>query len=418
MPEILLHYIWQKQLFATFPQHTIDGQPIEVLSPGVHNTHAGPDFTNVHLRIGSQEFYGEVEIHIHASDWNRHHHQSDPAYNHVLLHIVRDSDTAVYTASGREVTQCQLQYPGNTDYLSRLVIAAQQMDNAFFSITCSHTLLRDPDLLTYGWKKALLHQRLNCKKEAIQRLLNITHNSWEEAFYITLAHHFGFHTNGIPFEQLAIQTPLLYLNKHRNSLFQLTAILLGQSGLIDTMQSADAEALQREYRFLKAKFTLEPIDKTMWKRLRMRPQNFPETRLRQFARLLHQSQFLFSRLMEARTVAQMQTLLTLQPLTTDSSDTLLPPPPLGADAVRTLIINTAIPYLYARGKETEAIALLEQMPAEKNRIIRQWQTLGQKVKTGADSQALLHLFMNYCQPHQCQNCDIGYQIFLQNGISA
>lgn len=413
MPEILLHYIWQHRLFAAYPQQTDDGQRVEVLSPGIHNIHAGPDFSQARLRINGQELYGDVEIHVRASDWNRHRHQSDPAYNGVILHVVRDTDTAVCNAQGHPVTQCRLNYPANTDYLTHLIQDAQQMDKAFFSIACSRSLLQDPDLLTYGWKKALLYKRLECKKEAIGRLLRITRNNREQAFYITLAHHFGFHTNGIPFEQMAIQTPLPYLLKHRNSLFQLTAILLGQSGLLDSMQTPDSDALRSEYRFLQTKFSLQPINPTLWKRLRMRPQNFPETRIRQFARLLHQSEFLYSRLTEATDTKQMMQLLTLQPLPDKDKQQLLTPPPLGQDAVRSLLINTAVPYMYASGKEAHAFNLLESLPAENNTIIRQWQTLGQQVESAADSQALIHLYMNYCQPHDCLNCDIGYQIFLQ-----
>ena len=91
--------------------------------------------------------------------------------------------------------------------------------------------------------------RMDCKKEAIEQLLNITQNSWEPAFYITLAHNFGFHINGVAFEQLAIQTPLSCLQKHKNSLFQLTAILLGQSGLL-TAENAEDNRITRQWKLL------------------------------------------------------------------------------------------------------------------------------------------------------------------------
>ena len=55
---------------------------------------------------------------------------------------------------------------------------------------------------------------------------------------------------------------------------------------------------------------------------------------------------------------------------------------------------------------------MEQIAPENNRIIRQWQLLGQQVHNAADTQALLHLYQNYCQPHNCINCEVGYQIFL------
>jgi hypothetical protein len=69
MPEILLHYIWQKQLWSGFKQLTTTGVIVEIISVGQYNIHAGPDFTNAHLRIGKQEWIGNIEIHVHSSDW-------------------------------------------------------------------------------------------------------------------------------------------------------------------------------------------------------------------------------------------------------------------------------------------------------------------------------------------------------------
>ena len=59
----------------------------------------------------------------------------------------------------------------------------------------------------------------------------------------------------------------------------------------------------------------------------------------------------------------------------------------------------------------EAVTLMERIAPENNSIIRQWRILGQEVKNAADSQALLHLYQNYCQHHECINCEVGYQIF-------
>ena len=242
----------------------------------------------------------------------------------------------------------------------------------------------------------MLQRRLECKKQSIERLLAITHNHWEQAFYVSLAHYFGFHVNGVPFEQLAINTPLACLQKHRNSLKQLTAILLGQSGLL----SQDDE-LYREYAFLQVKFGLQPINAAMWKRGRIRPQNAPETRIRQFAQLLFQSEFLFSKLMDADDVDDLRQLLTVKGL--------------GRESVDILIINAVIPFKYARGKHKQAVDILLNLPAEKNSIIRQWLELGQAVKNAADSQALIHLYQTCCQTGQCLNCDVAYQIFLNAG---
>lgn len=412
MPEILLHYIWEHCLWANFPQQTTDGRPIEIISVGEHNRDAGPDYSHARIRIDGCEWVGNVEIHIHSSDWYHHKHNADPAYDNVILHVVRDADKQVFNSRGEALTQCALQYPQDKDYLTSLLTDAMRMDSAESRIGCARQLLDDPLLITDGWRKMLLRKRLQCKQASITRLLEITHGSWEHAFYISLARNFGFHTNSVPFEELAIATPLSCLRKHRDSLFQLTAILLGQSGL-----PIRDEALAREYDFLRTKFSLEPIDGSLWKLGRIRPQNAPERRIRQFANLLHRSEFLFSRVIELADIRELAELFAQEGMSSASIDILL--------------INTVIPYKYAyrmlttrsaaaENEERNAhrafgeLELMEQIAPEDNTIIRQWRMLGQQVRNAADTQALLHLYQNYCQHHECVNCEVGYRIFFAN----
>lgn len=413
MPEILLHYIWQQGLFLGYEQRTSSGKLVEVLSRGTHNMNAGPDFTNVHLRIDGQEWFGEIEIHVHSSDWYKHKHEKDPAYDRVILHVVKDIDRVVYNTEGQEIEQCALQYPGEQDYLTGLLRDARLMDSAVSVHECGRKLLQEPGLLTEGWRKKLIEHRLECKKESIGRLLTITGHDWEQAFYISLAHYFGFHTNGLPFEQIAIATPLRYLQKHRNSLFQLTAILMGQAGLIAESGAPDRDALAKEYGFLQKKFGLTPIDSRLWKRGRMRPQNSPEVRVRQLAQLLYESEFLFAKVADCQEIANAVELFTLHELGEEEYRQVCPVQKIGQKSIETLVINTVVPYLYAKGKEREAMRLLSEMPSEDNSIIRQWKLLGQKVETAADSQALIHLYMNYCSGSKCINCEVAYQIFVQ-----
>ena len=230
MPEILLHYIWQHQIWAGFAQQTTDGQSLEIVSVGKHNIHAGPDFSHAHIRINGQDWIGNIEIHVHASDWYKHRHHNDPAYDNTILHVVAKADKEVENSRGERIVQCELQYPQNKDYITQLLNQSTLAD-----IPCGKQLLTDPSLLTHGWKAILLEKRLECKWKSIQQLLDITQQSWAHAFYISLAHNFGFHINGLPFEALALATPLSCLQKHKDNLFQLTAILLGQSGLLEEM---------------------------------------------------------------------------------------------------------------------------------------------------------------------------------------
>ena len=398
MPEIVLHYIWEKCLWAGYEQRTTDGKSVEIVSVGEHNSDAGPDYSHARIRIDGKEWVGNIEIHVSSSDWIKHHHHLDKAYDNVILHVVRTADKPVYNTRGELVPQCELQYPGDTDYLSGLFAAAQQMDSAVARIGCAEQLLHDPALLTDGWRKTLLRKRLECKRASIMRLLEITKGSWEHALYISLARNFGFHTNSLPFEQLAINTPLSYLQKHRNSLFQLTALLMGQAGLIDE------QTMQKEYDFLRIKFNLTPMDSTIWKHARLRPQNSPELRIRQFAQLLYQSENLLSKILDSDDLNSLHQLFAVDKM--------------GGSSIDILLINTVIPYKYAYAlhrnnplEAEQAMALMELIAPENNTIIRQWRVLGQAVRNAADTQALLHLYQNYCQHHECINCEVGYAIF-------
>ena len=398
MPEIILHYIWEHCLGAGFEQYTTDGKKVEILSVGEHNRDAGPDYSHARIRIDGHEWVGNIEIHVCASDWTKHHHHLDKAYDNIILHVVRTADKPIYNSKGELVPQCELNYPSDKDYLSALFESAQRMDSAIARIGCAEQLLHDPRLLTEGWRKTLLCKRLECKRASITRLLEITKGSWEHALYISLARNFGFHTNSVPFEELAINTPLSCLQKHRNSLFQLTALLLGQAGLVQEPE------LQKEYDFLRVKFGLTPLEGSIWKHARLRPQNSPELRIRQFAQLMHQSENLLSKILDTDDLKELEVLFAV--------------PQMGKSSVDILLINTVIPYKYAYAlhqnnpvKAEQAMRLMEKIPAENNTIVRQWRVLGQEVKNAADTQALLHLYQNYCQHHECINCEVGYKIF-------
>lgn len=398
MPEIILHYIWEHCLWAGYEQRTTDGKSVEILSVGEHNRDAGPDYSHARIRIDGKEWVGNIEIHVCSSDWTKHRHQLDKAYDNIILHVVRTADKPIYNSKGELVPQCELNYPSDKDYLSALFESAQRMDSAIARIGCAEQLLHDPRLLTEGWRKTLLCKRLECKRSSIERLLEITKGSWEHALYISLARNFGFHTNSVPFEELAINTPLSCLQKHRNSLFQLTALLLGQAGLINEPE------LQKEYDFLRVKFGLTPLDGSIWKHARLRPQNSPELRIRQFAQLMHQSENLLSKILDTDDLKELEVLFAV--------------PQMGKSSVDILLINTVIPYKYAYAlhqnnpvKAEQVLRLMEKIPAENNTIVRQWRVLGQEVKNAADTQALLHLYQNYCQHHECINCEVGYKIF-------
>lgn len=81
-----LQAMWLEQKY--FKNLTTDeGKQIQVLSPGIWNAEAGPDFLKAHLIIDGQEFRGDIELHLAEESWYHHGHQFDPRYDSVILHV-------------------------------------------------------------------------------------------------------------------------------------------------------------------------------------------------------------------------------------------------------------------------------------------------------------------------------------------
>ena len=88
MSEDFLHYIWKFKLFDQKQLFTTDNESVEILKAGEHNFDSGPDFFNAKIKISNTLWAGNVEVHINASDWNKHNHHFDKVYDNVFLHVL------------------------------------------------------------------------------------------------------------------------------------------------------------------------------------------------------------------------------------------------------------------------------------------------------------------------------------------
>lgn len=119
MNESLLHYLWRFQKFSKSDLQTVDGQSLEILFPGHLNTLAGPDFSQAKIYLDQLYWDGAVELHMNASDWFRHGHQNDSAYDNVILHVVWNFDSDVCYPNGTPIPTLEL-----SNY-----VAAETLDN-------------------------------------------------------------------------------------------------------------------------------------------------------------------------------------------------------------------------------------------------------------------------------------------------
>lgn len=418
MKESVLHFIWQYKLFIPSALLTTDGQTVEIIDTGKPNSDAGPDFFNAKIKIGDTLWAGNVEIHTYSTDWKRHHHSTDKAYDNIILHVVKHADAEVFRSNGEKIPQVELVYPPAIEQNYQSLLAAK------LRIPCAAKIHTVPAILISSWKAALLTERLEQKTNRINVLLAESTMNFEEVFYITLAKSYGFGTNGEVFEALARSLPLTVLAKHKNNLFQIEALLFGQAGLLNEISSDEYEAaLFREYVFLKTKFTLQPIEGSRWKMLRMRPVNFPYVRIAQFAALIHNSTKLFSKIAENPDLKYISALFNSEISEYWHShyhfgkEALRNNKRQGISSVYSIIINTVVPFLFTfacrKGNQDlkdRAIALLSQIPAEINTVITAWKELNIKAENAADTQALIHLKKNYCDDKKCLRCRIGLKV--------
>ncbi len=403
---------------------TTTGEPVEVIDAGLPNTNAGPDFFNAKLKIGGTLWVGNIEVHTLASDWMRHGHDKDAAYDNVILHVAETVDCEVFRANGVPVPQLQLPCPDPVRQ------RYDELSHAEIYPPCYSILSSLPKLTVHSWLSALQVERFEQKARVIATRLERCNNHWEDVFFITLARNFGFGLNGDAFEAWASRLPFRAIDKHRDDLFQVEAFFFGQAGLLDE-ELPDADGyylkLQKEFRYLQHKFELSvPMTATQWRFLRLRPGNFPHVRLAQLANLYYKERSLFSRIMEADTLEAVRKLLTVttSPYWDEHFNfrkvSSSREKQVGKNAQNLIIINTVIPFLYAYGlhKADEllcerATGFLESLKAEDNHIIRHWSGAGLPVSTAADSQALLQLQKEYCDKKDCLRCRFGFEYLRQ-----
>lgn len=425
--ELLLHYVWKHKLFPLHELITDGGKTVEVIDPGLHNRDAGPDFFNAKLRIDGTLWVGNVEIHTRSSDWYAHGHHTDKTYDNVVLHVASLIDRAVFTSSGLRLPQLYLQVPASVEANYHELLTTERYP------PCYRIIGSLSAVLTHSWMSALQTERLERKTEEIMRRVERYAGSWETALFVTLARAYGFGINGSAFEAWAESVPLGSAAHHRDDRFQIEALFMGQAGLLDESiipERSRSEAvsdgffarMRGEYLYLAHKFSLRPIDPARWKFLRLRPQSFPHIRLSQIAGLYCGRRAGLRSLIECATLDAVRDMLRTgvspywQTHYTFGSPSAKNDKHLSPASLNLLVINAAVPMLFAYGRYTgddrlceRALAFLDELKAENNHIVRMWRECGLKVTTAGDSQALIQLKNEYCDKRDCLRCRFGYE---------
>jgi hypothetical protein len=419
LPETFLHYVWQYQYFARTALRTTEGEDVVVFHPGLHNSDAGPDFSQARIRIDSIDWTGNVEIHYRSSEWHAHRHDQDPAYDNVILHVVWQDDRPVYARDKSRVPTVELKDRVETALIHKYKNVVLQPEE----IPCRRSMGAVNDVIKVSMLDRALLGRLDRKAEPLRTDLAATRGDWEEVAYRALARNFGFKVNQDAFGGLGRVLPYRIIQKHLGQTTHLEALAYGMAGFLDKeLKDEYFVSLKQEFRFLKDKYGFGDagLKRSQWKYLRLRPGNFPSLRIAQWVALLAAAPSLLSTFLNAKSVKELRAFLQAPPSDYwrthynfgKSSDRA--GHTLGQSSADLVIINTVVPVLFFYGEHhqeqqwiEQAEKLLNELPAENNAITRRWSELHLPMKTAFDSQASVELYQNYCKRKACLKCAIG-----------
>lgn len=426
MKEALLHYLWKFRKLGDAAKAihlvTTAGDTLEVIKTGAHNELSGPDFFNAQIRINTQVWVGNVEIHLKSSDWYAHHHEIDAAYSNVILHVVWEEDCDVYDVSNNPIPTLELK-----DKISPALLSKYQRlleAKTFRFINCENDFAAVPNALTENWIERMYFERLERKVLEVENLLEKKKGDWEAVLFAMLARNFGTVVNADAFEELASLLPFKTIRKLAGSKNQLEAVFLGVSGLLENRKEGDAQTQmwKTESDFNRHKFNLEKQIHHQIQFFKLRPPNFPTIRVSQLAQLYENRTDLFALVISAKSRNELLKLFEVK--ASEYWDTHYNfnkehskrNKKLATSFIDLLLINSILPVKFAYAKslgvsiEEELMELITSIPGEQNTILKEFNKLKMLKKDALHSQGLLELKKKYCNVNKCLSCQLGNYI--------
>lgn len=416
--EDYLQYIWKFQLFIPRVMKGTNGQQIEVVRQGIWNKNAGPDFKEGHIRIDGLEWHGHVEIHIKSSDWTKHRHDLDEAYNNVVLHVVWKDDKTVYTKVGQKMATVEIQQliPKNhwKQFKDKLPIHRE--------IACQEQWKSVSELHWIQLKDRMLVERMQVKARRVFQLLEANNGDWNQTSWTLLCRSFGFSVNADAFERLSQTVSVKTVLRYRDDFVKLKSLLLGAAGFLETIPSS--RKLKQSFDALKYLLSIHPMSIVEWNHGKIHPANAPAVRILQLASFIYHSNDLEFLQLDDVDVADCVHQLRQKLINDDQGIKGLRQGELsmGMSSAEKVVFNgrlvTAFAFAMRNNRQDQAQRVIDQtnvLRKEKNRVVNKWNRLLIKQYGMGDSQALMHLYNTYCSQKKCLNCSIGVQILKQHG---
>lgn len=420
MPEDFLHYIWLYQLFDHSRLMSVQGERIQILSPGIHNKDSGPDFSHARIQIDGNTWVGNVEIHVKTGDWLVHQHQFDPAYSNVILHVVYKDNSPTNDEHLDSIPVLQLK--GRID-LNRYLDWKKLLETDTW-IPCESFIENVPSVVVNQMIHFASVTRLEQKVEKALLINERLNGHWEFTLMQCIVVSMGTKVNKEAFHALAAILPFHLIKKMENDESNMAALLFGISGFLeDDFNEVYPKMLKEKYLFLKRKHSLIQLNKSIWKFMRMRPMNFPSIRIAQLAVVLLNWTEIANSIFYQMDFINLEKHFRQEVNSYWKNHYRFKLPSKGSTLImgemmyEKILINALVPFLYCYGLEHDdssycklTLDLLESLKSEKNTLLSRWKQVGIVANNAFESQGLLELKNNYCSVKKCLTCKIGIWI--------
>lgn len=285
-PEAELQSRWFAGEFGNLFE-TTSGQQVEIIQIGTWNHAAGPDFSEVAVRVGGRLLTGFLELDWDARDWEHHGHAENPAYDSVVLHVFFEQPAAAAcftrTSTHREVPQVRIDLASHPNAGPPPPAAEAKCGR------CSFPLRELPAPHLESLFAVAARQRLERKARRLDRLATL--HGWEQTLFQELAAALGYRRNQWAMLMLAQRLPLKLLATHPAG---PEALLFGAAGFLETQVYEQAPSDARDYlrglweKWWKHRSEFCAVSPPRWSLAGTRPQNHPHRRLGALAQIVRQ----------------------------------------------------------------------------------------------------------------------------------
>lgn len=422
--------IWQ-QAVGTELVSTED-EPVNPIYPGRINSDNGPDFRDAVILNGLRLTKGDVEVHVRSSDWYRHGHDADAAYNNVILHVVmwHDCSSATLLQSGRQIPLlCLAKALKHQSYLLPYTLPCfrilDHMDGPILE-----------KILTAAGEERFKQKATQFQSQMLRPPLSELGAG--QVLYRGMMRALGYAKNTKPFEELADRMSLSSIQS-REGLTLKQALLLGTAGLLPSQRwqggSVDGKEVgELDQMWLSAAGQVNAMRESDWSLAHIYPNNSP------VRRIIAQS-YLLERYRKERLLPGILQLVKDTPLSGGhrvlengltvasygywrdhfdfgiTSKTRISSL-LGHSKASEIAVNVILPFASAWGESADEAKLMEHAidiyrnyPGIAGNCITRHMARQLCLEelpdfTACHQQGLIHIFRSYCREGRCSQCPL------------